>query len=117
MPREAHEDGGDHEAEIQTRTRPHSQSKQSKHRRKQHSSHRGAAGAVVEDEGEEARPTVGDRRNQMRLPSNLCPHPCNKQRIEVEEADVAVRGVAEQEAAQSGFHSAWQLVAVNSVDS
>lgn len=116
MPREEHEDGGDHEAEIQTRTRPHNQSKQSKHRRKQHSSHRGVAGAVVEDEGEEARPTVDDRRNQMRLPSNLCPRPYNKQRIEVEEVDVAVRGVAEEEAAQSGFHSAWLLVAVNSVD-
>jgi hypothetical protein len=54
-------------------------------------------------------------RIQTPLLWSLCHLRYNKQRIGVEEVD-EVGGVAEEEVAQSGFHSAWLRVAVNLVD-
>jgi hypothetical protein len=119
MPREHHEDGRNRATETQTRTPPHHQSSQSKHKRKQRSRHREVADEVAEGkgEGEEANQTMHAPRNQMLLHLSLCPRLYNKQRIVVEEVDVAARGAAEEEVVQSDSHSAWLLVVANSADS
>jgi hypothetical protein len=78
-----------------------------------------AAAEVVEGGDGEAKQMFKDPRNQMPL-LNLCLRLYSKQRIEVEEMDEvdgAAGVVAEVEAVQSDFHSAWPLVAVNLVGS